>query len=585
MSNVNKLAYTAVAAAILFSASSQAADVTTDRILKNNESQNWLSHHRTFDGQRFSPLNNINTKNVKDLNVAWTFTLGGVEGGGIWPHGGLQGTPLVEDGIMYVTDGWGSVYALKVTPTGGELLWKMNPQTDKDWVGATTCCGINNRGIALWKDKVVSHTLDGRLIVTNKKTGEIEWEHTVADPAKSESITAAPLIVKDMVITGVSGAEYGIRGWLAATDLTTHKEVWRFKTIPEPGEAGHETWKDDHNAWENGGGSTWVVGSFDPETNLIYWGVGNPGPDWDPEYRPGDNLYTNSAIAVDADTGELKWHFQYTPSDPYDYDGVNENTLVTIKHKGKARKVMLHADRNGYAYALDRITGEFVWGEPFVDKMTWTNGLDPVTGRPLTYNPNSDVQLYAEGTAPNREDKIGVTCPGNMGGKNWPPTSYNPNLRLWYIPVIESCNTITVAATEPGTHKVREWWTGGGPSQHEQIVGSVKAVDPDTGKVVATYPMQYPNLGGTLATGGELVFTSRPEGVIAALDGKNLKELWTFNTGGGLNAPPMTFSVDGKQYVAVLVGLGGAWPKWFVDGTAGLEKLEPSSSLYVFSLD
>ena len=581
---LKKLAYT-LSAFLLVSVNAQAGGITTDRLLKDNEPQNWLTHHRTLDGQRFSPLKSINKKNVKDLDVAWTFQLGGVEGGGIWPHGGLQGTPIVEDGIMYVTDGWGAIYAIKITPNGGDLLWKMDPEVDKDWTGATTCCGINNRGIALWEDKIVSHALDGRLIVTNKQTGEKLWERQVADPAVSETITAAPLIVKNMAITGVSGAEYGMRGWLAATDLTTQKEVWRFHTIPAPGEPGHETWKDDHNAWENGGGSTWVVGSYDAKNNSIIWGVGNPGPDWDPEYRPGDNLYTNSAIALDADTGKLKWHFQYTPNDPYDYDGVNENTLVTIKHKGKKRDVMLHANRNGFAYALDRKTGEFIYGESFVDKMTWTTGLDPKTGLPLNYDPNSDVQLYAPGTAPNRKTKAGVSCPGNMGGKNWPPSSYNPKLHLWYIPVIESCNTMTVKETVPGSHQHREWWTGGGPSQHEQIVGSVKAVNPDTGKVVAKYPMQYPNLGGTLATGGDLVFTSRPEGVLAALDGKSLKELWTFNVGGGLNAPPMTFSVDGKQYVAVLVGLGGAWPKWFVDGTKGLEKLEPGSSLYVFALD
>lgn len=583
--NYKKLVTTLVTALVMGLTGSVTAQDYTDRILKNNEPHNWLSHNRTLDGQRFSPLKQINNKNVKDLNVAWTFKLGGVEGGGIWPHGGLQGTPIVEDGIMYVTDGWGAVYALKITPSGGELLWKMEPEVDKDWTGATTCCGINNRGIGLWKDMVISHALDGRLIATNKKTGEKVWERQIADPAISETVTAAPLIVKDMAITGVSGAEYGMRGWLAATDLNTQKEVWRFKTIPEPGEPGHETWKDSHNAWENGGGSTWVVGSYDPGNNSIIWGVGNPGPDWDPEYRPGDNLYTNSAISVDADTGKLNWHFQYTPNDPYDYDGVNENTLVTINHKGKKREVMLHADRNGYAYAIERKTGKFIYGEPFVDKMTWTDGLNPKTGVPVAYDPKSDVQLYNPGTAPNRKDKAGISCPGNMGGKNWPPTSYNPDLHLWYIPVIESCNTMTVAETVPGTHKHREWWTGGGPSQHEPIVGSVKAVNPDTGKVVAKYPMKYPNLGGTLATGGQLVFTSRPEGVIAALDGKSLKELWTFNTGGGLNAPPMTFTAGGKQYVAVLVGLGGAWPKWFVDSTAGLEKIEPSSSLYVFALN
>ncbi len=229
---------------------------------------------------------------------------------------------------MYVTDGWGSVYALDISDGPGELIWKMNPDTDKDWAGAVACCGVNNRGVALWKDRVVSHTLDGRLIATDKQTGEVAWERQVADPAIGETITGAPLVVKDLVITGVGGAEYGIRGWLAASDLNTGEEVWRRHTIPGPGEPGHDTWADDHDAWKTGGGSTWVTGSYDPEQDLLIWGIGNPGPDWDVQYRPGDNLYTNSALGLDPDTGEIKWYFQYTPNDPYDYDGVGEHVLV-----------------------------------------------------------------------------------------------------------------------------------------------------------------------------------------------------------------------------------------------------------------
>lgn len=564
-----------------------AGDVTTDRIKQTSkEPQNWLSHHLDYQATRFSPLDSINAGNVKGMKLAWTFALGGIEGGGIWPHGGLEGTPLVEDGMMYVTDGWGSVYKIDATAGAGKLLWKMNPETDKDWSGAIACCGVNNRGIALWKDKVVSHTLDGRLIITNKETGKIEWERQVADPAIGEVITAAPLIVRDMVLTGVAGAEYGIRGWLASTDLTTKKEKWRRHTIPGPGEPGHETWADSNDAWKNGGGSTWVTGSYDAETDSIIWGVGNPGPDWDPEYRPGDNLYTNSALALDADTGKVKWHFQYTPNDPYDYDAVAEHVLVDAKVDGKNRKLALHADRNGFGYALDRTNGEFVWGTPFVKKLTWTKGLDPETGLPLDYDPKSQVQLYAPGTAPSRDNPVGVSCPGNMGGKNWPPTAYNPGTNLWYIPVIESCNTMTNEAMKPKgeSFKPREFFTGGGPSQHEPITGSITAINVSTGKVVGKHETKYPMLGGMLTTAGGLVFTGEPSGEFMALDATTLEKHWSIDLNSGINAPPMTYSVDGKQYVALLVGLGGAWPKWFVDGTKGLEKLEPGSMLFVFSL-
>ena len=563
-----------------------AGEITEERLLNApSESQNWLHHHGSYAAQRYSALEAINKENVKNLKPVWTFALGGIEGGGIWPHGGLEGTPVVEDGFMYVTDGWGSVYKLDVRDGPGKLVWKMDPETDKDWAGAVACCGVNNRGVALWKDKVISHTLDGRLIATDKESGEIAWESQMANPEIAETITGAPLIVKNMAITGVAGAEYGIRGWLAATDLETGKEIWRRHTIPGPGEPGHDTWMDSHDAWKTGGGSTWVTGSYDPDQDLIIWGVGNPGPDWDAEYRPGDNLYTNSALALDADTGEIKWYYQYTPNDPYDYDGVAEHVLVDTQVNGQEHKIALHADRNGFAYALDRQTGEFLWGLPFVEKLTWTKGLDPESGRPLDYDPEKQVQTYIAGTAPTRAEPVGVSCPGNMGGKNWPPTAYNPDHKLWYIPVIESCNTMTNEEMKPGeSYKPREWFTGGGPSQHEQITGSVTAIDVTTGKIAQKFKTKYPMLGGILTTAGDLVFVGEPSGEVMALDAASLEKLWSFHTNAGVNAPPMTYSIDGKQYVAILVGLGGAWPKWFVDGTEGLEKMAPSSMLYVFGL-
>jgi alcohol dehydrogenase (cytochrome c) len=562
-----------------------AADaVTQDRLLNaDQESGNWLMHHKDFSAHRFSTLDQINRDTVKNLRVAWTLQLGGVEGGGIWTHGGLEGTPLVENGFMYVTDGWGSVYKIDMHGGHGQLVWKMDPKTDHDWAGAVACCGVDNRGAALWEDMVISHTLDGRLIATDKESGKVLWQRQVADPNKGEVITGAPLIVKGMAISGVAGAEYGIRGWIAATDLKTHKELWRTYTIPAKGEPGSDTWKDDHNAQASGGGSTWVTGSYDPATNTIVWGVGNPGPDWDNEYRPGDNLYTDSTLGLDADTGKIKWYFQHTPNDPYDYDSVAENVLVDVQTAEGMKKLALEADRNGFGYAVDRTNGEFVWGVPFVKKTTWTKGLNPETGKPVEYNPNLPVQKYNAAATPGRENRIADFCPGNMGGKNWPPTAYNPNLHLWYIPVIESCNRVTHETMTPEKLKPREFFTGGGPSQPFRITGSVTAIDVTTGKVAGKYETPYPMLGGILAT-PDLVFAAQPSGEVFALDARTLEKLWSFNTGGGVNAPPMTFTVDGKQYVAILVGQGGAWDKWFIDGTPELKKIAPSSALYVFGL-
>ncbi len=559
--------------------------MTQDRLLNaDQETGNWITHHKDYSAHRFSALNQINRDTVKNLHVAWTMALGGIEGGGIWTHGGLEGTPLAENGILYVTDGWGSVYKIDAHGGKGALLWKMDPKTDHDWAGAVACCGVDNRGAALWNNLVISHTLDGRLIATNKDTGEVAWQRQIADPDKGEVVTGAPLIVKNLAITGVAGAEYGIRGWIAATDLTTQKEVWRTHTIPMKGEPGGDTWKDDHAAAAIGGGSTWVTGSYDPSSNTLVWGVGNPGPDWDPEYRPGDNLYTDSSLGLDADTGKIKWFFQHTPNDAYDYDSVAENVLVDVMVNGKPQKLALEADRNGFAYAVDRNNGEFVWGLPFVKKVTWTAGLNPETGKPVEYDPKLDVQPYVKSVTPSRENKVTDICPGNMGGKNWPPTAYNPDLKLWYIPVIESCNRITVSEMVPGkSFKPREFFTGGGPSQPFKITGSVTAIDVTTGKEAGKAETPFPMLGGLLAT-PDLVFAGQPSGELMAFDAKTLAKLWEFNTGAGLSAPPMTFSVDGKQYIAILVGQGGAWDKWFIESTPELKKTQPSSMLYVFAL-
>jgi alcohol dehydrogenase (cytochrome c) len=552
--------------------------VTAQRLLQaDSEQGNWLTNHKDLSAHRFSPLDQINRDTVKNLKVAWTLQLGGVEGGGMWTHGGLEGTPIANDGFLYVTDGWGSVYKIDAHGGQGTLLWKMDPKTDHDWAGAIACCGVDNRGVALWDDLVISHTLDGRLIATNKDTGQIAWQRQVANPDKGEVITAAPLVIKNEAISGVSGAEYGIRGWIAATDLKTGKEIWRTYTIPAKGEPGYNTWGGNNDAAANGGGSTWVTGSYDPRTNTLFWGVGNPGPDWDNAYRPGDNLYTDSTLALDPDTGKIKWHFQHTPNDPYDYDSVAENVLADLPN---GRHIDLEADRNGFAYGLDRDNGKFLWALPFVKTVNWTKGVDPETGKPVEYDANKPVQGYA--VAPSLTDLKVKICPGNMGGKNWPPTAYNPTMHLWYIPVIESCNDVTEKPEKAGTFKPREFWTGGGPTNPYRITGSVTAVDVTTGKEAGKLETPYPMLGGMLAT-PSLVFFGQPDGKVIAADAKTLKKLWEFDSGGGVSAPPMAFSVDGKEYIALLVGQGGAWDKWFIDSTPDLKRIQPGSMLYVFS--
>ena len=354
----------------------QAADMTHERALNvSKEPHNWLLHHGNYEGWRFSQLKQINTENVKNLRVAFTVALGGYESGGRYKHGNLQATPIVEDGMMYVTDGWGSVYAIDVA--GGKkglIKWKFDPGTDRAWAGDVACCGVNNRGVALWKDKIISISLDGRLFSLNKATGEMVWERKVADPAIAETLTLAPLVVRDLAIVGSAGGEFGIRGWIDATDLNTGKQAWRTFTIPGAGEPGNETWKDGKERWKHGGASVWETATYDPESDTFYQGIGNAGPDWDPEYRPGDNKWAASVLALSATDGKIKWGYQYTPNDPYDFDEISEHPIINAKVNGEDRKLVVHAARNGFYYALDRTNGSFVTGKQYVDQLNWTPG-------------------------------------------------------------------------------------------------------------------------------------------------------------------------------------------------------------------
>jgi len=568
----------------------RAADMTFERALNaSKEPQNWLLHHGSFEGYRFSRLKDINTDTVKNLKPVFSVALGGFESGGRYKFGNLEGTPIVEDGIMYVTDGWGSVYAIDVSSgKKGVIKWKFDPGVDRPWAGDVACCGVNNRGVALWKDKVISIALDGRLFSLNKATGETVWERKVADPAIAETLTLAPLVIRDIGIVGVAGGEFGVRGWIDATDLNTGKQLWRTYTIPGAGDPGNETWKDGKERWKHGGGSVWETATYDAESDTFYQGIGNAGPDWDPEYRPGDNKWAASVLAISPNDGKIRWGYQYTPNDPFDFDEISEHPLINAKVNGEDRKLVVHAARNGFYYALDRANGSFVLGKQYVDQLNWTPGLDPKTGRPLNYNPATDVQEYAPGSHSSRaKPKNERLCPSHFGGKNWQPTAYNPELKLLFIPSVEGCNFLETVeqkdfVDQGGTIQPRERFAGGAQKTTERLYGSLKAVDPATGEIKSRLKLDYPNFAGALATAGNLVFLGQADGSFTAYDAKSLQELWSFNVGSGINAPAVSYSVNGKQYIAVLVG---SRQSPFVTGMAPeLKNTSTASMLYVFGL-
>jgi len=391
----------AVAVGAWLAGPADAQHVTPERIVRAaRESQNWLTYSGTYASQRYSALRQITPQNVSNLEQQWVLqgqTLGA------W-----QSSPLVVDGILYLTQRPNEVLALDAKT--GRVFWQYRYLNSAD---QRVCCGANNRGLAIHGDTLFMGTLDAHLVAIDAKNGQPLWKTTVADSKLAYSVTMAPLVIKDLVLVGTGGGEYGIRGFVAAYDVRSGEERWRFNAIPSPGEPGSETWSGDD--WEHGGASVWVTGSYDPELNLTYWGIGNPGPDWNPEQRPGDNLYSDSVVALDADTGKLTWHFQFTPNDAYDYDAVQVPVLVDLPWQGRSRKLMLWANRNGFFYVLDRATGEFLAGTPFV-KVNWASGLD-ANGRPI----------------PTPQPPGAPTWPGNQGGTNWYSPSFSPRTELFYL--------------------------------------------------------------------------------------------------------------------------------------------------------
>jgi len=528
---------TACALLLILAAGSLPAQVSFDRILNaNKEPQNWLTYSGTVMSQRHSLLSQITPANVKNLELQWVFQSRSLEK--------YEATSIVADGILYTVQAPNDVVALDAAT--GRVYWTYSYTPGKD---ARPCCGRVNRGVAILGDTLFMGTIDAHLVAIDARTGKPIWNTEVAKDASGYALTHAPLVVKDKVIVGTAGGEFGIRGFIAAYDTKTGKEVWRFHNIPEPGEPGHETWAGD--SWKTGGGSVWVTGSYDSDLNLTYWGIGNPGPDWNGDNRKGDNLYTDSVVALDADTGKLKWHFQFSPHDEFDYDSVQIPVLVDMEWQGRPRKVMLWANRNGYFYVLDRTNGQFLLGKPFV-KVTWATGLDEA-GRPM--------RAPAAATS---SDGV-LIYPGNQGGTNWYNSSYSPRTGLFYIPSWVEYNTVyfkTPAEYNEGRN------FGGGvlranvgqrrPTltrlEENEGYGAVRAVDPKTGQMKWEFKMSDVTDAGVLTTASDVLFTGGREGYFFAMNARTGELLWKATVGGQVQSGPMTYSVDGRQYVAVAAG-------------------------------
>jgi alcohol dehydrogenase (cytochrome c) len=566
----NSIRIALLASSVLAMASSAlAADVTPERLLNpDKEPQNWLMNHRTYDGQRFSPLARINKGNVKSLKLAYAVPLGGL-GSNEWN----EATPLVEDGFLYITDSWGVLYKIDVRSGDvGRIVWRVDPKQEKQGT---------NRGAALWGSLVISPaSWPARIIATDKESGKVVWETNMVFGQAETRITAAPLALKDKIIVGASGGDSGVRDWIAGLDAATGTVLWRKFTIPAPGEPGSETWKGTNNAWQTGGGAVWVTGTYDPDTNQTIWGTGNPVPMFDPFYRPGDNLYTNSAISWDPDSGKMNWYFQYTPGDMWDYDEVGTHILIDGEVAGQPRKLITHSARNGYLYTMDRHNGQMVGAKPYMDNVNWTKGIDQKTGRPFDYDPTKDIQTYAGIGNFNPNEQLKKVCPSIAGCNNYWPSSYSRNTKLIYIPAMTACVAVAIDREK---HNAQRGWNGGLFTTDERFESNLTAMDPVTGEVRKNAHLRYPNYSGTLATAGGLVFLGLLDGTVAAFDDTTLDEVWNTNVGTGFTAPPMTFEVNGKQYIAIASG-PSAVSKAKLVNTPELKEMRNATVLYVFAL-
>lgn len=531
--------------------------VTAERLAKGTaDDSGWVMYGGSYDNARYSPLADINRKNVKNLTASWVFQTG--------VAGQLEAAPIVADGVLYLTAAYNNLYALDAK--SGETLWHYEHQMPGD---LRICCGPTNRGVAIAGNKLYMATLDARLVALDRASGKVVWNVVLDDYKNGHSATAAPLVVNKLVLIGSAGGEYGARGFIDAYDLQSGKRAWRRYTIPVAGEPGVETWAGD--SWKTGGGPPWNTGTYDPKSNLVFWATGNPSPDWNGDAREGDNLYTNSVLALDPVSGELKWHFQFTPHDVWDYDATNGIVVTDLNIGGKDQHVVVQANRNGYVYVLDAATGKFIHGNQYTERLNWAKGLD-ANGRPL-FDPK-----YVPMAGGNPE----FICPGNVGGNNGSFTyAYSLQSRMLYIPNIESCGKME-KETSVFLNGTPFWGGGPGVTEGEDGAswGTVVAADPATGEIKWRYKDDYPIVGGALATGGGLVFTGNQTGYALALDDASGEVLWKFQTGSAVRGQPVTWKQDGRQYVAVLSGGGG-----IAVSIIGQPQLDtPGSALVVFAL-
>jgi alcohol dehydrogenase (cytochrome c) len=531
-------------------------NVTYERILKaREEPQNWLTYYGAYDGQRYSPLDQINTENVKRLTPAWVF-----QRGPIGLHAGpstysFEAAPIVVDGVMYVSgwDGW--VWCIDAR-TGNEL-WTYHHEIPFD---TSLCCGNVNRGVAVANGKVFVVTLNAHVLALDAVTGKPVWDKTYGDVRAGESATVAPLVVKNLVIVGSSGGEFGVRGHLDAFDLDTGRHAWRTYTVPKPGEPGSDTWPKDGQAWARGGANCWVTGTYDPELNLLYWGTGNPCPDFDGGVREGDNLYTDSVVAVDPDNGQIRWHYQYTPHDLWDYDSVMENILFELD----GRKLLAHFDKNGYFFVLDRTNGQLVRVTPFGERINWgeISADGKVTPKVYPQNEGEPVHVW----------------PGPAGAKEWTHAAYSPKTQMFYVPVLDVGAEITLRHRE--FKESIPYWGASVNVDIKDVNGFVKAFDASTGQERWRYRDDKPISASVLATGGDLVFVGEATGEFDAFNAQTGELLWQFQTGSGHHNNPTTYSIDGRQYIAVPTGWG-AWVEGFAPTMFGAPR---GDALFVFAL-
>jgi alcohol dehydrogenase (cytochrome c) len=547
-----------------------AADVTPDRLVNaDREPHNWLMNHRTYDAQRYSPLDRINKANVKDLKLAYAVALGGTSA-----NENLEATPLAEDGFLYITDQWGVLYKIDARSGDmGRIVWRMDPGQEK--------LPLSNRGAALWGNLVITvANYPARMIATNKETGKVAWETNLADGQVDLQLTAAPMALKDKIILGAAGGDRGVRDFIVALDAVSGKVAWRKYVIPAPGEPGSDTWKDKNNAWQTGGGAMWVTGSYDVATNQVLWGTGNPVPMFDPYYRPGDNLYTNSLISWDPDTGKMNWYFQFTPGDMWDYDEAGTHILVDGQVAGQLRRLITHSARNGFLYTFERSNGQTLLAKPYVDAINWTKGIDQKTGKPVDYDPGRDIQVYSGQQNQTFADRTRKLCPSMSGGNNFWPASYSRRTGLLYVPSMSSCNEVTLDTSL--SNKAGDW-KGAAFRNIERNESDLLVADPFTGEVKRKLHSIYPNNSGVLSTAGSVIFTGYTDGTFAAYDDTTLDQLWKINVGTGFTAPPMTFEVGGKQYVAILSGLSRASRNRH-NFTPELREMRNQTMLFVFGL-